>query len=44
MFCEGRLKFLSGLKILSTDHGTKEVMKDLVAFYGFPNLIQKVIF
>ena len=29
------------LKFLSTDEGTKEVAKDLVAFYRFLNLIQK---
>ena len=41
MFCEDRLKILSELKTLSTTDGKKEVAKDLVAFYGFPNLIQK---
>ena len=44
MFCEDRIKLLSELKILSTKDGTKEVAKDLVAFYGFPNLIYKVNF
>ena len=42
MFCESKLKLLSELKILSTEDGTKEVAEDLVAFNGFPNLIQKV--
>ena len=44
MFCEGRLKLLSELKILSTMDRTNEVAKDLVAFNVFPNLIQKANF
>ena len=44
MFCESKVKLLSELKILSTENDTKEVAEDLVAFYVFPNRIQKVIF
>ena len=45
MFGEDRLKILSGLKFLSsTEDGKEEVAKDLVAFYGFQNVILKVNF